>query len=98
VGNVEVDGLDSGKLGEWLWEKHRILVTPIKLLTPGKNAAPGESVTPAKGSTSGEGSTPGAEAVELEGLRISPSVYTLPSDLERFCDAMEEAMRKGIGK
>lgn len=26
---VEIMGVDNGKLGEWLWEKHRIFVTPI---------------------------------------------------------------------
>jgi len=30
IGNVEVEGIDSGKLGAHLWKKHRIIVTPIK--------------------------------------------------------------------
>jgi len=26
---VQIDGLDSGALGSWLWKNHRIIVTPI---------------------------------------------------------------------
>lgn len=30
IANVQVEGVDSGKLGSHLWRKHRIIVTPIK--------------------------------------------------------------------
>ena len=30
IANVEIDGIDSGKLSSHLWRNHRILVTPIK--------------------------------------------------------------------
>ena len=30
IGNVEVEGVDSSKIGTHLWNKHRIIVTPIK--------------------------------------------------------------------
>ncbi|MFW6088396.1 MAG: aminotransferase class V-fold PLP-dependent enzyme [Gemmatimonadota bacterium] len=33
---------------------------------------------------------------ECPGLRISPSVYTTPEELDRFCDAVEHAIRHGI--
>lgn len=33
---------------------------------------------------------------QFEGLRVSPSVYTLREDLDRFCDALEEAMERGL--
>lgn len=33
---------------------------------------------------------------ECIGLRISPSVYTTPGELDRFCEAVESAMRHGI--
>jgi selenocysteine lyase/cysteine desulfurase len=33
---------------------------------------------------------------ECPGLRISPSVYTTPEELDRFCDAVEQAIRHGI--
>ncbi|TAJ19525.1 MAG: aminotransferase class V-fold PLP-dependent enzyme [Planctomycetota bacterium] len=29
----------------------------------------------------------------VEGLRISPCVYTLPADIDRFCDAVEQGIR-----
>ncbi len=30
LANVEIKGIDSGKIGTYLWDKHRIIVTPIK--------------------------------------------------------------------
>jgi selenocysteine lyase/cysteine desulfurase len=30
IGTVQVEGLDSEKLVDWLWEKRRVLVTGIK--------------------------------------------------------------------
>ena len=30
IANVEIEGVDSGKLGQHLWRNHRIIVTPIK--------------------------------------------------------------------
>jgi 7-keto-8-aminopelargonate synthetase-like enzyme len=38
---------------------------------------------------------PGSPA-ECEGLRITPSVYTTLEDLERFCEAVERAVREGL--
>lgn len=29
LGNFQIDGIDPAKLSEWLWEKHRVLVTAI---------------------------------------------------------------------
>ncbi len=36
------------------------------------------------------------EHEEFTGLRISPSVFTTIEELDRFCDAMEMALRDGI--
>ncbi|HEY4594427.1 MAG TPA: aminotransferase class V-fold PLP-dependent enzyme [Thermoanaerobaculia bacterium] len=33
---------------------------------------------------------------EFSGVRISPSVYTLPAEIDAFCEAMEEVAEKGI--
>ena len=65
IANFEVDGMDSGALGSWLWSEHRIIVTPI-----------------------------GHE--ECPGIRVSPSVYTTPEEIDRFCDAVEHALRHGL--
>ncbi len=35
---------------------------------------------------------------EFEGLRITPSVYTTLEELDRFCEAMEFAIEKGLPK
>jgi len=33
---------------------------------------------------------------DFQGLRVSPSVYTQPEELERFCDAVDTAIQKGL--
>ncbi len=33
---------------------------------------------------------------EFSGVRVSPSVYTLPGEVDAFCEAMEEVLEKGI--
>jgi selenocysteine lyase/cysteine desulfurase len=65
IGNVQVEGIDSAALRDWLWEKYRIIVVAIK-------------------------------HKEFEGLRVSPSVYTTLEEIDRFCEAMEVAIEKGI--
>ena len=57
--------LDVGKLSEYLWDKHRIIVTPI--------------VHP-----------------EFNCIRVTPNVYTLTAEVDRFADVVEEAVRRGI--
>jgi len=33
---------------------------------------------------------------DVKGLRVSPSVYTLPEELDRFCTAIERAFERGL--
>ncbi len=33
---------------------------------------------------------------EFEGIRVSPSVYTTVEEIDRFVEAMEEVLRKGL--
>ena len=35
---------------------------------------------------------------EFEGIRVTPSVYTTVEELERFCEAVEWAVEKGLPK
>jgi selenocysteine lyase/cysteine desulfurase len=53
--NFYIDGVDVGKLGEYLLSKHRIYVVPI--------------VHP-----------------EFTGIRVTPNVYTLTSEIDLFGD------------
>ncbi|MFQ5530664.1 MAG: aminotransferase class V-fold PLP-dependent enzyme, partial [Gemmatimonadota bacterium] len=46
IANVEIDGLDSAALGSWLWQRHRIIVTPI-----GHEECPGLRISPSVYST-----------------------------------------------
>jgi isopenicillin-N epimerase len=62
---VEVEGVDSGKLADYLWGKHRIIVAAIK-------------------------------HDEFEGIRVAPSVYTTPDEVDRFCEVMEGVIEKGL--
>ncbi|MBW3534981.1 MAG: aminotransferase class V-fold PLP-dependent enzyme [Gemmatimonadetes bacterium] len=65
IANVEVEGLDTVALVDWLWAEHRILTTPIV-------------------------------HDEFQGIRVSPSVYTTPEELDRFVEAVESALRTGL--
>ena len=33
---------------------------------------------------------------DFEGLRVTPSVYTMPQELERFCEAVEHVIAHGL--
>ena len=33
---------------------------------------------------------------EFQGIRVTPSVYTMLEELDRFCDAMEKVVRDGL--
>lgn len=65
IGVVRIDGIESLKLADWLWARHKIFVTTI--------------VHP-----------------EIDGIRVTPSVYTTMGELERFIDAMRQACRQGL--
>ena len=57
--------LDVGKVVGYLWDKHRIIVTPIN-------------------------------HPEFKCIRVTPNVYTTLAEVDRFCDAMETVMKKGL--
>lgn len=65
IGNVQIEGIDSVELSNFLWQKYRIIVVPIK-------------------------------HDEFEGLRVSPSVYSSLDEIDRFGDAMEDALKNGV--
>lgn len=65
IATVEIDGLDTAKLNDWLWKRHKILTVAII-------------------------------HDEFRGLRVTPSVYTTMEELDRFCSAVEQAMREGL--
>jgi selenocysteine lyase/cysteine desulfurase len=65
IGFVHVEGLDTKKLQAHLWDKHRIMTTPI-------------------------------EHPEFNGLRITPNVYTMPVEVDTFCDRMEKILKDGL--
>lgn len=65
IATVQVEGLDTLKLSEWLFNQHRIFTVAIV-------------------------------HDEFNGLRITPSVYTTLEELDRFCEAVEWAIRHGL--
>ena len=66
IGFISISGFDPNKLQAYLWEKHRIMTTPIVVKD------------------------------EFEGLRITPSVYTTPGEIDVFCDRMEVTLKAGL--
>ncbi|GAB4243219.1 MAG: aminotransferase class V-fold PLP-dependent enzyme [Acidobacteriota bacterium] len=65
IATFQVEGLNSGDLGAFLWRKYRILTTTVR-------------------------------HAEFEGIRVTPSLYTTPAELDRFCDAVRDAIANGI--
>ncbi|MHB1222494.1 MAG: aminotransferase class V-fold PLP-dependent enzyme [Gemmatimonadaceae bacterium] len=65
IGVVSIDGMDMGKVGNWLHAKHRIVTTPIV-------------------------------NDELNGLRVTPNVYTSPEQIDLFADRVIEGVRNGL--
>lgn len=62
---VQLEGVDSGRLADYLWAKHRIIVAAIK-------------------------------HDEFEGIRVAPSVYTTPDEIDQFCETIEAVLEKGL--
>lgn len=65
LATIELEGIDSQALRDCLWDRHRIIVRPIK-----------------------------HEAVE--GIRVSPSLYTTLEELDCFVDVMEDVIKHGL--
>jgi isopenicillin-N epimerase len=65
IAMIHVEGLNTDKLREWLWGKHRVMTTAIN-------------------------------HPEFNGLRITPSVYTTPQEIDLFADLVGQAIRAGI--
>lgn len=57
--------LDVGKVVGYLWDKYRVIVTPIN-------------------------------HPEFKCIRVTPNVYTTLAEVDKFCDAMEVVMKKGL--
>lgn len=62
IGLVAIEGKDTAKLQAELWEKHRIMTTPIL-------------------------------HAEFNGLRVTPSVYTMPAEVDVFAETIESLLK-----
>jgi selenocysteine lyase/cysteine desulfurase len=65
IAMVNIDGVDTPKLQQWLWAKHKVFTVAI--------------VHP-----------------EFHGLRVTPSVYTMPDEVDLFAELMLGVATKGI--
>jgi selenocysteine lyase/cysteine desulfurase len=65
LGSIAIEGMEPGKVVSHMWDKHRIIVTPIS-------------------------------HTEFKCVRVTPNVYTTVAEIDRFGDAMEELVRKGL--
>lgn len=65
LASFSVAGMDVNKLVAHLWDKHRIIVTPIN-------------------------------HAEYACVRVTPNVYTTLPEIDRFCDVMEDVVRRGL--
>lgn len=62
IGLLSIEGMDTPKLQAELWEKHRIMTTPIV-------------------------------HAEFNGLRVTPSVYTMPEEVDLFSETIESLLK-----
>ncbi|MGQ0648861.1 MAG: aminotransferase class V-fold PLP-dependent enzyme [Gemmatimonadaceae bacterium] len=62
---VNIEGVDTPKLQQWLWNKHKVMTVAIV-------------------------------HSEFHGLRVTPSVYTMPDEVDLFGDLMIKAAKQGI--
>ncbi|HZS06944.1 MAG TPA: aminotransferase class V-fold PLP-dependent enzyme [Blastocatellia bacterium] len=65
LANISIEGVDVAKLVEYLFNSHRIIVTPI--------------IHPA-----------------VNGLRVTPNVYTTLREVDTFAEVMEQVIQKGL--
>lgn len=65
LANISIEGVDMGRLGEYLFNTHRIITTPII----------------------GQG---------VNGLRVTPNVYTTLREVDTFAEVMEQVIQKGL--
>jgi isopenicillin-N epimerase len=63
IAMVQVEGIESGKLYDELWTKHRIITSPTKW-------------------------------ANVEGIRVTPNVYTTLDEIDRFVEVMEAIIRR----
>lgn len=66
LANVDIEGMDLGKLGNYLLSEHRIITTPI------------------------------VNDRGVNGLRITPNVYTTLSEIDTFAEVMEKVIKTGL--
>jgi isopenicillin-N epimerase len=65
LATFQVQGVDSAKLVDHLWNKHRVIVTAI-------------------------------DYANVQGVRVSPNVYTTLEEIDQFCAAVEEVLANGL--
>jgi selenocysteine lyase/cysteine desulfurase len=65
LANISIEGVEMGRLGNYLFNEHRIITTPIV----------------------GQG---------INGLRVTPNVYTTLREIDTFAEVMEQVIEKGL--
>jgi selenocysteine lyase/cysteine desulfurase len=65
IATFNIEGIDPVKLVAHLWNRYRIIATPI-------------------------------DYANCKGIRVTPSVYSTLGEVDTFCDAVEDVIRKGL--
>jgi selenocysteine lyase/cysteine desulfurase len=65
LASIAIEGMEPGKVVGHLWDRHRIIATPIN-------------------------------HPEFKCVRVTPNVYSTLAEIDRFGDAMEDLIRKGL--
>jgi isopenicillin-N epimerase len=62
---MEIEGLDTAKLAQWLWSRHHIVTSAISF-------------------------------GGVNGIRVTPNVFTTPAEIDAFTDAVRAALHRGL--
>ncbi len=80
IANFGIEGIQSGDLQKYLWQQHRIYTITIT-----------HKGVDEDGQDRDESAPP-----QIDGIRVSPSFYSTPFEVERFVDVMKHVLKNGL--
>ena len=80
IANFGIEGVDSAALQQHLWTDHRIYTIAI-----GHRGVTEEGREP-----------PAGAPPQIDGLRVSPSFYSTPDEVDRFATVIERVLKDGL--
>jgi len=80
IANIGIEGVDTTALQKHLWTEHRIYAITIRHLGVDERGVERAAGSP----------------WQIDGLRVSPSFYSTPDEVDRFASAIEDVLEHGL--